>query len=150
MESLSLEQFSCDEPFKYSRLILKLFKVNFKQAAAMIEVLLNNGIQPQEADLTLRNVFFCLTHPGRSSIYAKITLGVTSKDDQGNFRSILELLTEIGMAIHKVKDSIKRVQLLHELFGASLIIPGNILIESARLGELDRIINTIASVDTED
>jgi TP901 family phage tail tape measure protein len=150
MESLSLEQFSCDEPFKYSRPILKLFKVSFKQATAMMEVLLNNGIHPQEADLKLHNVIFCLAFPGRNSIFAKIALGITTTDDQGNLRSILALLIEIGIAMHKVQDNIKRIQFLENLFGASLIVPGNILIECARSGELDKIINTISSVDTGD
>lgn len=131
------------ESFKYAGPVMKQAGVSIEQAAAMMAVLGDSGIQASEAGTGLRGVILRLAAPPKEAADALKTLGITTQDAQGNLKPMPQLLNEIGTAMAKVQGSANRAQLAEGLFGKLQIASGNVLLESARLGQLDERIRTI-------
>lgn len=131
------------ESFKYAGPIMKQAGVSIEQAAAMMAVLGDSGIQASEAGTGLRGVILRLAAPPKEAAAALQSLGISTKDAQGNLKPMPKLLAEIGTELNKVQGSANRAELAEGLFGKLQIASGNVLLESARLGQLDQRIRTI-------
>ena len=131
------------ESFKYAGPVMKQAGVSIEQAAAMMAVLGDSGIQAGEAGTGLRGVILRLAAPPTEAAAALKKLGIATADAQGNLKPMPALLTEIGTAMNKVQGTANRAQLAEALFGKLQIASGNVLLESARLGQLDERIRTV-------
>jgi TP901 family phage tail tape measure protein len=132
------------ESFKYAGPVMKQAGVSIEQAAAMMAVLGDSGIQASEAGTGLRGVILRLAAPPKEAADALKTLGVSTADAQGNLKPMPALLAEIGTALNKVEGTANKAALAEGLFGKLQIASGNVLLESARLGQLDERIRRVA------
>ena len=132
------------ETFKYAAPIMKQAGVSIEQAAAAMAILGDAGIQGSEAGTGLRGVLLRLAAPPKEAAKALQTLGVSTKDAQGNLKTFPSLMTEIGKKLKQVQGSANRLDLAEGLFGKLQIGAGMTLLDAAASGAYDKRIATVA------
>lgn len=86
------------ESFKYAAPLLSLNNVPFETAAAMIGVLGDAGVKSSQAGTTIRTIMNNLMNPTKKQKDEWARLGIKTRDESGNLRSLNEIFGELNAA----------------------------------------------------
>lgn len=87
------------DTMRYIAPVARAAGMSLEEAAAMAGLLGNAGIQSSQAGTTLRAMLQRLAAPSREAAETLAALGVSVADEQGNMRSMVTILGEVGDAI---------------------------------------------------
>jgi TP901 family phage tail tape measure protein len=87
------------DTMKYIAPVARAAGMSLEEAAAMAGLLGNAGIQSSQAGTTLRSMLQRLAAPSGEAAKALEALGISVADENGNMRSMVTLLGEVGDAI---------------------------------------------------
>jgi TP901 family phage tail tape measure protein len=87
------------EAFKFIGPIAKSGGVNLTDLTAAIQLLSDAGIQAEMAGTTLRGMILSLTSPSAEAKAELARLGVQVKDEKGNFRGLIAIVTDLERAL---------------------------------------------------
>lgn len=151
------------ESMKYVAPIARGLNISLEETAAMVGLLGNAGIQGSQAGTTLRAALLRLAAPRNASekmlasvglsadqlaeganeaASALASLGIESKDSEGNLRPIAELLRDIAAATEEYGQA-ERAAILSRIFGVEAASGMIELINQAGSGALDAYITRI-------
>lgn len=94
---------------------------------AMLGVLANSGVKGEEAGTQLRNIMLRLAGPTGEAKDLLQRLGIQVQDSSGNFRDIMSIIRDFGVAT-KGMGTAQRTAALDTIFGARSITGMNILL----------------------
>lgn len=97
--------------------------------SALVGELANSGIKGGNAGTTLKNVFLRLAAPVGASAAMLKTLGVRTKDAQGNLRDVTDILGDLNKGLTGMGTA-DRSAALNEIFGKIPIAGVNVLLQS--------------------
>lgn len=101
--------------------------------AALAGVMANSGVKGAEAGTALRNVMLRLSKPtGEASKYLR-RLGVTTSDENGNFRDAIDILADLEKGLAGMGTQ-QRAAALSTIFGARAVTSVNVLLSEGTKG----------------
>lgn len=121
------------ESLKYSAGVGAAFGQSFETIAAATAMMGNAGIQGSQAGTTLRQI---LTRIGTSEAVAK--LGVKTKDENGNMRDLVDILSEISKATEHM-GNVDRAAINKIIAGQIGITGFEILLSQSATGALKKL-----------
>lgn len=95
---------------------------------AIAGILANNAVKGAEAGTMMRNMMLRLAKPSGDAEQLLMDLGVTLKDDQGNFRDIIDIIAGFEKATAKMGTA-QKTAFLKTVFGARAITGMNIILQ---------------------
>lgn len=101
--------------------------------AALTGVMANSGVKGAEAGTSLRNVMLRLANPVKEASSIMNRLGVQTKDQQGNFRDIIDILGDFEKGLEGMGTA-QRTQALATVFGARAVTGINLLLQEGTDG----------------
>lgn len=84
------------ESFKYVGSISRQAGLKFEDVAAAMGVLGNAGVKGSSAGTALRNIIFNVASPTKKQKEAWDAVGIKTKDENGNVRSMVDLFADLG------------------------------------------------------
>jgi len=106
------------ESMKYTAPIADMFGMSLEESAKSLGALANIGIKGSMAGTTLKNIMLRLTD---SSIRNKLKqLGVTVSNTNGDFRSLADIMADLGKATQNMGD-VQKLEIFNEIFGIRAI-----------------------------
>lgn len=84
------------ESFKYVGSISRQAGLKFEDVAAAMGVLGNAGVKGSSAGTALRNIIFNVASPTKKQKEAWDAVGIKTKDENGNARSMVDLFADLG------------------------------------------------------
>ena len=96
---------------------------------AMLGFMANAGVKGEEAGTQLRNVMLQLANPVGAAEKAIQSLGLKTKDQHGNFRDVLDIMSDLEKGL-KGYGTQQRAAALETIFGKRAITGVNILLAS--------------------
>lgn len=93
---------------------------NIETFSALTGVMANAGIKGSEAGTALRNVMLRLSKPTGEAADVLEQLGITTQDQQGNFRDVVDILADLEGGL-KGMGSAQRTAALATVFGARTV-----------------------------
>jgi TP901 family phage tail tape measure protein len=96
--------------------------------SALMGVMANSGVKGEEAGTQLRNVMLRLAKPTKESAAVVERLGVQTKDSEGNFRDVVDILADFEKGL-KGMGTQQRAAALSTVFGARAVTGVNILLQ---------------------
>lgn len=87
------------DAFKYVGPVAKAAGLSFEETTAAIQILSDAGMQGDMAGTTLRGAILSLTSPSQEAVAKMRQLGVETKDAQGNFLSLAEIVGQFEKAL---------------------------------------------------
>lgn len=104
------------DTMKYIAPVARAAGMSLEEAAAMAGLLGNAGIQSSQAGTTLRSMLQRLAAPSREAAAALDAMGVSVADENGNMRSMVAVLGEVGDAIGGL-GSQQQLDIIGTIFG---------------------------------
>ena len=95
------------ESYKYAASILSAGGVGFEEATAAIGVLGDAGIKGSQAGTTMRTIMANIVNPTKKQAKAWKAVGVSTKDKNGQAKSLLEIFQELNEKNLNVADYYK-------------------------------------------
>ena len=108
------------EGMKYVAPVAANLGVSLEETSAMLGVMANTGIKGTEGGTALRGAFLRLAQEPKAVAEALATLGVASRDAQGNMRKLPDLMTELAEKTKDMGDADK-MQKLADIFGVRAV-----------------------------
>lgn len=116
MSNTTLEEIA--ESYKYAASILSAGGVGFEEATGAIGVLGDAGIKGSQAGTTMRTIMANVVNPTAKQAKAWKAVGVSTKDKNGETKSLLEIFQELNQKNLNVADYYK---LFHKTAAAGAI-----------------------------
>ncbi len=104
------------DTMKYIAPVARAAGMSLEESAAMAGLLGNAGIQASMAGTTLRSMLQRLAAPGGAAGKMLEELGISVADGDGNMRSMVELLADVGDAIDHLGTQ-EQLQIISTVFG---------------------------------
>jgi len=104
------------DTMRYIAPVARAAGMSLEEAAAMAGLLGNAGIQSSQAGTTLRAMLQRLAAPSREAAAALDAMGVSVADEQGNMRSMVTILGEVGDAIGDLGTQ-QQLDIIGTIFG---------------------------------
>ena len=95
---------------------------------AITGILANNAVKGAEAGTMIRNMMLRLAKPTGEAYDSMKLLGITTKDSQGNFRDIVDIIADFEKATAKMGTA-EKTAFLTTIFGARAITGMNIVLQ---------------------
>lgn len=127
------------EAMKYVGPIAKSVNLSIEETVAMIQALSNAGIQADMAGTTLRGAILALTSPSAEAAKWMAQLGIQTKDAQGNFLPLIEIIRQFEKALDGMGTA-ERAEIIGRIFPARQAVGVIELISQGadRLAEMKR------------
>lgn len=123
------------QTMKYVAPIANTLGADVADVAGMAGKLGDAGIKADQAGTSLRMMFLRLSAPLRKGEKALSSIGVTTKDAEGNLRPMAGILADIGKATKNLPTA-KAAEVLKNIFGTEAVSAADILTRKAATGEL--------------
>lgn len=130
------------DAMKYAAPLAKVLGVSLEEAAAMVGLMGNAGIQGGMAGTALRAAFTRLAKPPREAREAIKNLGVAMKDTHGDMRPMPKLLKEIAAAT-KDMGGAQKAAVYAAIFGQEAVSGMATVLDGAADGSLENFINKL-------
>lgn len=104
------------DTMKYIAPVARAAGMSLEESAAMAGLLGNAGIQASMAGTTLRSMLQRLAAPGGAAATMLEELGISVADSDGNMRSMVDLLADVGNAIDDLGTQ-EQLQIISTIFG---------------------------------
>ncbi|WP_165603215.1 phage tail tape measure protein [Devosia elaeis] len=104
------------DTMKYIAPVARAAGMSLEESAAMAGLLGNAGIQASMAGTTLRSMLQRLAAPGGAAATMLEELGISVADSDGNMRSMVDLLADVGHAIDDLGTQ-EQLQIISTIFG---------------------------------
>ena len=101
--------------------------------AALTGVMANSGVKGGEAGTSLRNVMLRLADPAKEASKVMNALGVSTQDQAGNFRDVIDILADFEKGLEGMGTA-QRTQALSTVFGARAVTGINLLLQEGTDG----------------
>ena len=101
--------------------------------AALTGVMANSGVKGGEAGTSLRNVMLRLADPAKEASKVMSALGVSTQDQAGNFRDVIDILADFEKGLEGMGTA-QRTQALSTVFGARAVTGINLLLQEGTDG----------------
>ena len=108
------------EGMKYVAPVAANLGVSLEETSAMLGVMANAGIKGTEGGTALRGAFLRLAQEPKAVEKALNSLGVASRDAQGNMRKLPDIMTELSEKMKDMGDADK-MQKLADIFGVRAV-----------------------------
>lgn len=95
------------ESYKYAASLLSAGGVSFEEATAAIGVLGDAGIKGSQAGTTMRTIMANIVNPTKKQQAAWDALGISTKDENGNTRDLLDIFKDLNAKGLNVSDFYK-------------------------------------------
>lgn len=96
--------------------------------SALAGIMANAGIKGSESGTSLRNVMLRLASPAKDASKIMRNLGIQTKDGEGNFRDIIDILADFEKGLVGM-GTVQRTAALSTVFGARSVTGINILLQ---------------------
>lgn len=103
--------------------------MNTNELNTALGVLANNGIKGSEGGTALRNTLKNLYTPTEKAADAMASLGLETRDSEGNLRSAEEVLRDLGSRLDTMSEG-DRVSWMAKIFDTRTIAPASALLKS--------------------
>lgn len=105
------------EAFKAAGPIAKTLGVEFEEVFSVLGQLANNGIKASAAGTSLKNILLDLTSDSPQAQEALERLGVSIKDQDGNFVGVSKALSQFEKGLSGFNGTVEQSQQLAQIFG---------------------------------
>ncbi len=133
---------SLGDTMKYVSPVAKKAGMSLQEASAMAGLLGNIGISGSQAGTTLKSMLSRLSAPPTEARKALNELGLSTKDLQGNLKSVPLLLSEVSKATSKMGNA-DQLKYMSKIFGLEPMAGASKLVDLAGAGKLQEYVSIV-------